>query len=593
MIRVFSGLRFRLFLLVLLTCAPLVALTLHTAGEERRRALENWRQRSQRMLQISQQEEQAAVAAGRQLLLAISESSPVHSLDPGKAAEYLSDLLKTYPRYFNLGIISTNGTLLASARPVLNRDQTAPQLFRKVLETRTFALGALSSDAERNPAVVAFGYPILDDSDRMLAVLYADLDLRKSGPRTQLRGQLPPQASWTQIDRRGTILARFPAPEQWVGRQMTDRSLVDSAFVHPGQVVQRTQAGVPMVYAFRAAPSHLASGDEGTILAIPQRAIFARADLLLQRNLTWLGIAACVAIALGWIGSQLLILHPVHALVRTSARLAAGDLGARTGLAHGHDELGQLTFAFDKMAGALEHRERERERANRKLQALSQRLVEVQESERRHIARELHDEIGQSLTVAEMNLQAALQTSSRAALDRRLQEGIRAVERVLEQVHDLSLNLRPSILDDLGLAPALRWYTQRQAALTGMKAEFCAEALDERFNPVVETECFRVAQEALTNVVRHAQAHAVKVELTRLNGHLHLSVRDDGVGFDVHASRGEAVQGASLGLLSMEERASLAGGGLEFNSSPGRGTEVHAWFPLESQGLKTTSEFDE
>ena len=154
---------------------------------------------------------------------------------------------------------------------------------------------------------------------------------------------------------------------------------------------------------------------------------------------------------------------------------------------------------------------------------------------------------------------------------------------MLEQVHDISLDLRPSILDDLGLEPALRWYTERQAALVELKAEFHGGSLEQRLDPVIETECFRIAQEALTNVVRHAQAKSVTVELREEDGQLHLRVRDDGVGFDVAVVRERAVRGTSLGLLSMEERAVLAGGRLEFNSAPGRGTEVHAWFPLKGQ----------
>jgi signal transduction histidine kinase len=98
---------------------------------------------------------------------------------------------------------------------------------------------------------------------------------------------------------------------------------------------------------------------------------------------------------------------------------------------------------------------------------------------------------------------------------------------------------------------------------------------------VIETECFRVAQEALTNVVRHAQAKTVTVELRKEAGQLHLRVRDNGIGFDVGAVREQAMRGVSLGLLSMEERAALAGGGLEFRSAPKKGTEVHAWFPLK------------
>jgi signal transduction histidine kinase len=214
---------------------------------------------------------------------------------------------------------------------------------------------------------------------------------------------------------------------------------------------------------------------------------------------------------------------------------------------------------------------------------LSRRLVTAQEAERRNIARELHDEIGQALTVMQLNLQAMLLSPVTDVVSPRLNESLVLVERVLEQVRDISLNLRPSILDDLGLEPALRWYTERQAALVGLIAGFHADSLEQRLDPVVETECFRIAQEALTNVVRHSQAKSVTVELREKDGQLHLRVRDDGVGFDVAVVRERAVRGTSLGLLSMEERAVLAGGRLEFNSAPGRGTEVHAWFPLTGQ----------
>src|ERR1041385_4175892 len=142
-----------------------------------------------------------------------------------------------------------------------------------------------------------------------------------------------------------------------------------------------------------------------------------------------------------------------------------------------------------------------------------------------------------------MNLQAALKATGQSKLTHRLQESIQAVDRVLEQVHDLSLNLRPSMLDDLGLEPALRWYTNRQATMAGPHAEIRAEPIEQRLDPMIETECFRVAQEALTNVVKHAKAHVVTVELTQNGEQLHLSVRDDGIGFDVASVRQHAVRG--------------------------------------------------
>jgi signal transduction histidine kinase len=238
----------------------------------------------------------------------------------------------------------------------------------------------------------------------------------------------------------------------------------------------------------------------------------------------------------------------------------------------------------------------ERERAeldrkvySRKLQVLSRRLVEAQETERRQIARELHDQVGQALTVAQLNLQALLRSPGAEGLTARLKETLEVVERVLDQVRGLSLELRPSLLDDLGLEPALRWYADRQAALTGLHCEVQSDALERRLDPLIETECFRIAQEALANVTRHAKAQNVTVELRIENESLHLRVRDDGVGFGVAAVREQAVRGASLGLLSMEERAALARGELEFKSAPGRGTEVHAWFPLNWQAAQLRS----
>lgn len=232
---------------------------------------------------------------------------------------------------------------------------------------------------------------------------------------------------------------------------------------------------------------------------------------------------------------------------------------------------------------AKQQAEAKRQQYNRELQALSRRLVEAQETERRNIARELHDEIGQSLIVIQLNLQSLLQMPGPDARAPRLKESIKVIDRLLEQVRDISLNLRPSILDDLGLEPAVRWNTERQAALVGLQAKFHADPLEQRLDSVIETECFRVAQEALTNVVRHAHAKALSVELRKKDGLLHLRVRDDGVGFEVVTVREKALHGASLGLLSMEERAELAGGGLEFSSIPKKGTEVHAWFPLTWQ----------
>jgi signal transduction histidine kinase len=594
--QVFSGLRFRLLLLVLLVCAPLVVLIWHSADEDRHRAMTGWEQRSAEILQIAHSEEEEMVDAARQFLLAISESSAVHSLRAHRCSEFLRDQLRYYPRYASLGVLKTNGELVATVfRDQGSNAPPAKGFFERTLVTRALATGDFPERSATGKPTITFGYPVLDRTGRVLAVAYAEMDrpwFTRLGYDFTI--PFPKGATWTEIDESGRMLTRYPSDSEWYGEPMPENALLPLvAGRGKGAIELADHKGVPFFYAFNSRRSSLTQGAVVSILGIPRQVLFAEADRLLRRNLSLLGLAACSAFVLGWIGSKILVLRPVQALVRSTTRLAAGDLTVRTGVAPTRDELGQLTRAFDHMVQTLEQREAERQRASQKLQLLSHRLVEVQESERRHIARELHDEIGQSLTAAEMNLQAALQLPGNEALEKRLEESIQAVERVLEQVHDLSLSLRPSMLDDLGLEPALRSYTHRQAELIGMKAEFRGVQLESRLDSVIETECFRVAQEALTNVVRHAQAKAVTVQLTRSNGHLHLSVKDDGIGFDVTNLREEAVRGASLGLLSMEERASLAGGGIHFKSRPGNGTEVQAWFPLKWRGNSPTSEADE
>ena len=192
-----------------------------------------------------------------------------------------------------------------------------------------------------------------------------------------------------------------------------------------------------------------------------------------------------------------------------------------------------------------------------RLQALSEQLLVAQEEERRAIARELHDEIGQVLTAVGAGLRAIDPSAQRAELSRRLEESLDMIDRAIEEVRDLSLDLRPSLLDDFGLVPALEWYLDRMAQRTGLHMELLADNAEMCLPPGLETLCFRVAQIALTNVVRHAQAKNLRVELRKRETGLELVVRDDGVGFDVRGALERASRGATLGLLSMQERARL------------------------------------
>jgi signal transduction histidine kinase len=218
-----------------------------------------------------------------------------------------------------------------------------------------------------------------------------------------------------------------------------------------------------------------------------------------------------------------------------------------------------------------------------RLETLSRRLVEAQEAERRHIARELHDEIGQAFTALKLNLQSLERAPAAAGLGPPIQESIGIVEHAIQQVRNLSVELRPSLLDDLGLIPALRWHLDRYTQRTGTAVHFTADPATGRPPPEIETVCFRVTQEALTNVARHAQARQAWVDLRQSSDELRLTIRDDGTGFDARAARARAARGGSFGLLGMEERVLLIGGKIEIDSGPGKGTEIRISFPLADE----------
>ncbi len=218
-------------------------------------------------------------------------------------------------------------------------------------------------------------------------------------------------------------------------------------------------------------------------------------------------------------------------------------------------------------------------------QRLARRLLEVQETERRQIARDLHDELGQILTAAKINLQSLAPPAS----SRQTALVVELLDQALRQTRSLSLALRPPLLDDLGLVPALRWLADDQSVKTDRRITVASDLGELRLAPGVETACFRIAQEAVTNALRHGRAHAVEIAVMEANRELFIIIKDDGQGFDVPAARARAREGESLGLLGMEERATLAGGRIAWHSEERKGTEVVAVFPLSPSAAPAQS----
>ncbi len=211
----------------------------------------------------------------------------------------------------------------------------------------------------------------------------------------------------------------------------------------------------------------------------------------------------------------------------------------------------------------------------RNLQRLSSRLVEAIEKERRHVARELHDEIGQALTAIKMELAQAERSQTPEGVSAALQSARTATDAALHAVRDLSRMLHPRILDDLGLAAALEMQVRDFSRRTGIPAQLSHDAVEHRADARVALCAYRIVQEALTNVGRHAAATRCDVSLSHHPGTLRVIVQDDGRGFDPQAAAGDGV-----GLLGIQERVAGCGGRYSLETAPGRGTRLVVDLPL-------------
>jgi signal transduction histidine kinase len=251
-------------------------------------------------------------------------------------------------------------------------------------------------------------------------------------------------------------------------------------------------------------------------------------------------------------------------------------------------ELRRLNAELQAEIAERKRAEEEVTKHRRDLQSLSAQLINAQEAERKRISQELHDEMGQALTAMSINLAAIekeLPSELAPTTRERLAETSVLADQTLEQVRELSLDLRPSMLDDLGLVPTLRWYVNRYAQRLKLEVEFEAVDLEERLTAEMETVLYRVVQEALTNVARHAQANRVHIHLEHKEFKVHAFVEDDGQGFDLQEVAGREALERGAGLLGIRERVASLGGRFSLWSRPGQGTRLTIEIPIAEQSI--------
>jgi signal transduction histidine kinase len=340
----------------------------------------------------------------------------------------------------------------------------------------------------------------------------------------------------------------------------------------------------------------------GVVMEESKEEILALPWAVGQRLLIASGVAVVIAAALIW-GFTQQVLNRIQRLAAVAEKFGTGDLEAEVPPMQ-QDEIGKLGQSFETMRRQLKQSLDEISRWNQELEqrvkgrtvelerlyqqlhrkdeergSLLGKIITAQEEERRRIAREIHDDISQTLTGLVMSIGSieANMTSNPAAAKKGLESLRQATGEAVENARRLIRDLRPSLLDDLGLVPAISWYVENYLDAAGVKAELQTSGLDKGLSPMIQIVLFRIVQEAITNIVKHAQAKTAHIYLQFAPSAIAGSIEDDGVGFNANALHIENRQG--IGLLGMEERIELLKGKLTIGSKPGKGTRIHFEIP--------------
>ena len=319
---------------------------------------------------------------------------------------------------------------------------------------------------------------------------------------------------------------------------------------------------------------------------------------LMTRHLTLFGngwlilLFASVGVLITLLVNRAIIrgaLRPLRELGDAIEHVESGHIEIPDSLRSYQDpDIHRLVSAIESTLGRLAERTRE-------LQAISERAINAQEEERVRIARSLHDDTAQSISMLIIRLDklGSMIPPGKPELSRHLVDARSVATQLLDNLRKVIWDLRPSILDDLGLPAAIRWYARTNLEAVGVKVDFAGAAELGRLPPYLETMLFRIAQEAVSNILRHANASKVGIRLWREDHHICMEIQDDGRGFDTAATAGSAVTRKQLGLLGIHERVSLVGGEMHVESGQGAGTRLSVRAPLPLEETNESEPFED
>jgi len=518
------------------------------------------------------------------------------------AAASLQDILaRSQIEVREIFLIGRDGEILrraGEASPVEGGNMLTYGEIRDTLSTGVSRIsGLVSSPLTHDPTVLVTA-PIQNGEGQILGALTASIDIDRSISGYTETIVVGKTGYIEIVDENGIVLARtkpgFP-PELF---ERSDHPSRFAQLIRQGEATRgtchrchATQGEVKRqkdVLAF--AP--LSTASWGVVIRQAEEEALSPTRQLERRFLLLGGILLALTLFLLWMTIQSIV-KPIGMLTLAAKKLAVGDFSAAIPLKR-RDEVGQLSAAFEAMrqeiAKSRDELLRLYQEAKQKEELRGQLLssvISAQEEERKRIARELHDEYGQTLTGLIMSIESLenMATPAQAQFKKKLAHTKALLVRTLEDMRKLTLALRPSSLDDLGLVATLRAYLASYLEDAGLQVTFHHEGVEGRLAPSVEIALFRIIQEAVHNVVKHAQARSVRIELKAKGDTVVAVVEDDGKGFDVDGVLKSKVGTDSLGILGIQERTALLGGTFTIKSQVGRGTRLEVEIPLRRTPL--------
>ncbi len=497
----------------------------------------------------------------------------------------------------NLGISTRNIILIDRDSKVIQVEPedsgiTGADMFdhptvKKALEEGLPTISGLVSSPLIPVPVVLISAPIINEEGEIIGVLTSAIDIKQSRTGTFSPTVTVGETGYTEIvDGNGVVLTRTKPGSPPEVFEMSDHPTRFAELITQGKATvgichrcHETEEALERrrdVLAF--AP--LSTTSWGVAIRQSEEEALAPTRQLEQR-LLFLGIIVLIStFLLVWVTMQGIV-KPVRMLTAAVQRVAAGDFEAATPVKR-QDEIGQLSTAFYAMTQQLAKSRDELVLRNEELRAYAAYVIRAQEVERQRIARELHDGTIQSLILLCRQLDGLQGTSESesSSLNDVLREARGTAEEVVNELRDVTKALRPPILDDLGMVTSIRRLLADFTERTKIKSQPKVLGEERRLLSDEELGMFRIAQEALRNVERHAEATHVAVTITFAKHETRLKVVDNGVGFSMASPSGNVAAGGQMGLRSMQERAELLGGKLEIQSSPGNGTTVIVSVPV-------------